>query len=38
MEPEIIRMAEARKSKVAGTPFQNRQYEPLTNLLHSQKV
>jgi len=30
MEPEIIRVAEARKSKVAGTPFKNRQYEPLT--------
>jgi hypothetical protein len=38
MEPEIIKVAEARKSKVIGTPFKNRQYEPLTNLLHSQKV
>ena len=28
MESEIIRMAEARKSKMAGTPFKNRQYEP----------
>jgi hypothetical protein len=38
VEPEIIEVAEARKSKVAGTPFKNRQHEPLTNLLHSQKV
>jgi len=24
MEPEIIQVAEASKSKVAGTPFKNR--------------
>jgi len=38
MEPEIIKVAEARKSKVVGTPFKNRQYEPLTNLSHRQKI